>query len=121
MELHSFLILGFILAMSRRASQLVQRTVDMGLVLHVETAFLDDPKRLKTLMINGHVSGLIYMLICIWSVFTVTYGYIIVPVFAFFLMPLSAAYIFLYIPRMYFPILSVVGYLYFIYILSRSF
>lgn len=121
MELHSFLILGFIFAMSRRASQLVMKTIDSGSLLHVETVFIDNPKYLNMLMMNGLLSGFLYWAVCIWSAFTIEHGFIIVPIFALFAMPLSAAYIFLIIPRMYFPMLSIPGYLYFIFILGAYF
>ena len=121
MELHSFLILGFIFAMSRRASQLVQRTIDMGSILHVESVFVEDPKKLNILLMNGLLSNFVYWAVCILSAFTIEHGFIIVPIFAFLVMPLSAAYIFQIIPRMFFPFLSIPGYLYFIFILGANF
>jgi hypothetical protein len=121
MELHSFLILGFIFAMSRRASQLVQRTIDMGSVMHVESVFIEDPKKLELLLMNGLLSNFLYWAVCIWAAFTIEYGFIIVSVFAFFAMPLSAAYIFQIVPRMFFPFISLPGYLYFIFILGANF
>jgi len=93
----------------------------MGSILHVESIFVEDPKKLNVLIMNGFLSNFVYWAVCLWSAFTIEYGLIIVPLFAFIAMPLSAAYIFQIIPRMIFPFLSIPGYLYFIFILGAKF
>jgi hypothetical protein len=121
MNLLSFLILGFIFAMSRRTTQLVMRDINSGAFTHLEFAFIDNPKLLDKLEMNGIISNLYYWGICIWGVFSIENGYIIVPVFAFLIMPFVAAYVLQYIPRILFSFLSIPGYIILIFFLGNNF